>query len=523
MRDPVQDGTPIGSFFDDIADAAKSVYGSAKGAFSSVASFVHHPPGWFAAVMPLFTMENQRYLAGKLGGSTGEQLYDTGVKAVATKALGPQGPALVEMYNKVTEDASKGNLQAREILSHAPEIVKLATASRQGPAAFAAAIAQTKSAVKVSGDAHVGADHQATRSAALAIAAWLHEETGHRVVGFLAMPGHVAKPRAFHSLAEAQDWFRHVQESSESYAYMAFWSWDDHGSPILHGESFGTSSSVPAVGGPWLDIADPAYAIGGPWLDIADPDPSWGYTVGGPWLDCVGAQVDDRRRSWPQARALIQSAINEVHDMAHWQPSGAYVWSLDPPSVSPSPRISLEGVTSIESFATPAEALEYMRQRIQTPHVALALFDRRSPHWPHPTNWTKSDDPAYERVIAQQIEKGSTTRTAGSYVGADHWRMAIGAALDDVRARASSIAGKRVGSVIGVIHTAQDGLWHALAFHDGDAADDWLGLATQDPAAYTYAAVYDKEDFQWPRPVNEKIGGPRGARGRTAAGTRWVA
>jgi hypothetical protein len=360
------------------------------------------------------------------------------------------------MYNKVTEDASKGNLQAQEILSHAPQIVKLATASRQGPAAFSAAIAQTKSAVKVSG---------------------------------------------------YNDWI---------------------GGPWLDIEEPSYS-----VGGPWLDIADPAYAIGG--LAIADQNPSWGYTVGGPWLDLVGAQVDDRRRVWPQTRALIQSAINEVNDMSNWRPAGAYVWSLDPPSASPSPRITLEGVTSIESFATPAEALDYMRQRIQTPHVALAIFDRRSPHWPHPTNWTKSDDPAYASVIAQQIEKGSPTRTAGSYVGAD-WqsrcpsyvgadprRADIGAALDDVRARARSIAGKRVGSVIGVIHSTQDGLWHALAFHDGDAADDWLGLATQDPAAYTYAAYYDKEDFQWPHPVNEKIGGPRAARGRTVGGTRWVA
>jgi hypothetical protein len=455
MRDPVQGGTPIGGFFDDFVSSAKGVYGAAKGAASAVSPFGHHSPGWFTAAMPLLTRENHRYLAGKLGDSTGEHLHDVGVKAVAHKALGPQGPALVETYNKVTEDAARGNRHAREILSHAPQIVKLATASRQGPEAFKAAITATNSAVKVSGDYQVG--------------------------------------------------------------------------------------------GPWLDIEEDSYAIDGPWLDIADPDPSWGYTVGGPWLDLVGSQVDGHQ-AWPQTRALIQSAINEVHDMASWRPAGAYVWSLDPPSASPSPHLTLEGVTSIESFGTPAEALEYMRQRIQTPHVALAIFDRRSPHWPHPTNWTKSDDPAYEPVIAQQIEKGSPARTAGSYVGADwqsrcpsyvvgaDWqsrcpsyvgadprRADIGAALDDVRARARSIAGKRAGRVIGVIHSTQDGLWHALAFHDGDAADDWLGLATQVPADYTYAAYYDKEDFQWPHPVNEKIGGPRGARGRTAAGTRWVA
>lgn len=65
--------------------------------------------------------------------------------------------ALVETYNKVTEDVVRGNvvrgnLTAREILATLPEIAKLAPASKQGPAAFRAAVADTKSAVKVSGD-----------------------------------------------------------------------------------------------------------------------------------------------------------------------------------------------------------------------------------------------------------------------------------------------------------------------------------------------------------------------------------
>jgi hypothetical protein len=144
-------GTPVGSFFDDIADAAKSVYGSAKRAVSSVASFVHHPPGWLAVALPLFTMENQRYWAKTLGGSTGAQLYDVGVKAVATKALGPQGPQLVDAYNKIVEDAAQGHVDALEILHQAPQIAKLAVASQQGPEAFRAAVAATKSTVKVSG------------------------------------------------------------------------------------------------------------------------------------------------------------------------------------------------------------------------------------------------------------------------------------------------------------------------------------------------------------------------------------
>src|ERR1700751_5915057 len=134
----------VAGLFDSIANVF-------KGAASSVASFVHHPPGLFATVIPLFTKENQRYWAQKLGGSTGAQIYDAGVKVVASQALGPQGPALVEAYNKVVEDAARGHLDAKQILAKAPQIAKLATASKQGPDAFRAAVAETKSAVKVSG------------------------------------------------------------------------------------------------------------------------------------------------------------------------------------------------------------------------------------------------------------------------------------------------------------------------------------------------------------------------------------
>jgi hypothetical protein len=287
------------------------------------------------------------------------------------------------------------------------------------------------------------------------------------------------------------------------------------------------------IGGPWLDVEEPAYAIGGPWVDIEEP----AYTIGGPWVDVVGAQVDDRdrARSWPQTKALIQSAINEVGEAASMAPAAAYVWSLDPPgpalshlegayyAADPSRRVELEGTTGILPFASPAEALDYMRQRIHTPHVALALFDRRSPHWPNPTNWTKSNDPAYAPVIEAQAAKATPARMAGSYVGAVPWQTTIGTAIDDVRTRAQSIANKRAGSVVGVIHTAKDGLWHALAFRNADDADDWLGTATQEPTSYTYAAYYDKEDFQWPHPVNEKIGGPRVATKPGSPGTRGPA
>lgn len=268
-----------------------------------------------------------------------------------------------------------------------------------------------------------------------------------------------------------------------------------------------------SIGGPWLDI-EPVYEEDFPGVTVVGGDYGGGYTVGGPWLDLVGAQADDRLgfRSWPQTKALIQSAIKEVTEAAGMTPGAvAYVWSLDPPPASPSyvgsSVVTLEGTTEIMSFNSVVEALDYMRERIRTPHVALALFDRTSAHWPNPTSWTKSNDPAYEPVIAQQASKYAPTGAAGEYVGA--WPSKVGTALDDVRGRAQVIATKRDGRVIGVIHTVKDNLWHALAFNHADDADDWLGTATQDPAGYTYAAYYDKDDYLWPHPVNEKIGGPR--------------
>jgi hypothetical protein len=164
-------------------------------------------------------------------------------------------------------------------------------------------------------------------------------------------------------------------------------------------------------------------------------------------------------------------------------------------------------------FSSLNQAIDYMRSRIHTDHVALALFDTASPHWPNPVGWTKSDDPVYEPVIAQHVAKSAPpARTAGDYGGGYSRQTTIGTAIDDVRIRAQSLANKRAGSVIGVIHTVKDGLWHALSFRNEDDADDWLGTATQDPASYTYAAYYDKDDVAWPHPVNEKIGGLRASK-----------
>jgi hypothetical protein len=265
----------------------------------------------------------------------------------------------------------------------------------------------------------------------------------------------------------------------------------------------------PQVGGPWVDVDDMAASqpyVGGPWLDVMGPQ------VGGPWVDVMGAEVDvrERRRAWAQTSALIESAKRDVLDAQSRAPAVAWVWSFDVPD-------PFSGrATELLPFPSVAQAEAYMYdRRLQTPSIAMALFDSRATrHWPNPVRWHKSDDPSYEPLIAQRVAEYAPTRTAGDY---GRRSTSIGSALSDVRDRAQSIAGKRTGDVVGVFHATKDGLWHALAFANEDDADDWL--ETQDPGSFTYAAYFDKNDATWPRPVLEKIGGFRApARARASIG-----
>jgi hypothetical protein len=252
----------------------------------------------------------------------------------------------------------------------------------------------------------------------------------------------------------------------------------------------------PYVGGPWLDPAGPH--VGGPWLDLAGPH------VGGPWVDTVGAElgVRERRLAWLQTRALIESAKREATKAQTMTPAAAWVWSLDPTGLPPGTGAELTS-SQLTPFSSLEQAQAYMLERIHTPHVALALFDPTATrHWPNPVRWTKNTDPVYEPLIAQRAAQFAPERVSG-----DPQTTAIGTVLGDVRSRAQSIANKRAGNVVGVIHTTKDNLWHALAFRNVDDADEWL--ETQDQTAYTYAAYYDKDAATWPNAVIEKIGGFR--------------
>jgi hypothetical protein len=195
---------------------------------------------------------------------------------------------------------------------------------------------------------------------------------------------------------------------------------------------------------------------------------------------------------------------------------------LDAPGPSSSPRVTLYGSTQIVPFSSAAQALEYMRSRLQAGHVALALFDRASPHWPNPVNWTKSDDPSYTSVIAQQIAKhAAPAQAAGEYggemvgsipwytlVGGVPWYTIVGQTVGVLRRQATAAAEEMTGRAIGTLRLA-DGSWQLKSFRTLDDADDWFGRVTAEPRDFTYAAYFDKTKHGVPYLENEKIGGAR--------------
>ena len=474
--------------------------------------------------------------------------------------LGPvEGPHMArgtETFNKVTEDSERGSLTAREILAE----------GERDMSAY-----------------NVGADGQSYPEVAAAAVRSVHAQHRSPFYGYVRS-GINQKIYLFPQLDDASAWFgQHVQLQPD-HDYAAVFSAANLRGPIAGMEHFmrTTVGCVPNVGcdpqvGSWWpfllglplgglggyalrrwqepdsakelvpSLQDavrpllppspapkvPDETVGGPWLDLVSPN--YGYSdgygesplVGGPWFDIVGAQADDdRRRSWPQTKMLIESAISDVTSHAANYPAAAYVWTLDAPASSPyagrspSSVVILEGTTNIVPFSSQGEALKYLREVAQTRPVALAMFERSSEHWPNPVAWRKSDQPDHESVIAQHVASKTPTQASGDYIGAD---TVIGAAIDDVRRRAQTLANKRAGNVIGVIHTSKDGLWHTLAFRSADDADDWLNTATQDQNAYTYAAYFDKDGDSWPSPYIEKIGGVREPRRTAAAGQWWAA
>ena len=174
--------------------------------------------------------------------------------------------------------------------------------------------------------------------------------------------------------------------------------------------------------GPWLDIVgtEPWVDIVGtePWVDIVGTEP-WVDIVGTePWVDIVGADADvTRRRAWYKTRGLIQSAIREVtaSDRRGWEVPWnvtAYVWALNP-----------DGTTSINpSWSPDAAQASFRRYRVHAATGGDRALRQDERALAEPVRWTKNPDPAYEDVIAQQVARYASPRTAGVGGGRGHDR-----------------------------------------------------------------------------------------------------
>jgi len=131
-------GAEFSGFFSNILHTAEgavkkvgsSVESAAKFVAKPIAGLMAHPPGWFAVAFPLLTSGSQRWWASKVLGKKGGQLYDMAQGAVVSHVLGPAGAPALAAYNSVLEAASKGDLNAKEILSKMPQIGHVVNAAK---------------------------------------------------------------------------------------------------------------------------------------------------------------------------------------------------------------------------------------------------------------------------------------------------------------------------------------------------------------------------------------------------------
>ena len=460
-------------------------------------------------------------------------------------------------------------------------------------------------------DAHVGADASYRDVASQAV----RNSPPSSAYGYLRAGLH-QRVYLFGSVDDASAWFGQEHDRQRValepvYDYLAVFASTDLHTPVA--EDFGSAGTVasgdPSVG--WLlplALGIPAGALGGyyyrkwqeehpgkilpwvsgepwvdlvgcdqvgayPWYDIYEPGPmilrngpALDFVGAEPWVDIVGADGDAaRRQEWPRTKALIQLAKIEVivkaSPGAPWGApwAQAFVWRLDP-----------NGRTESLPFATYDEALDFMRDAIHQDHVALAVFDKTSPHWPNPVNWTKNDDPAYEDVIAQQAAKiapqgtgrgtesvsarlsreaamaahASTESTAArlareaaeaaghgtesaaaqharlahafaeakssGVVGAWPWVDVVGLEVIgqaiDTLRRQAGVLAQEVAAPLVLVLRDGRNRWQYGKFRTPDEAIDRFSRMTSDPDLFVYAALFDKSDPRFPQPIDETIG-----------------
>ena len=267
-----------------------------------------------------------------------------------------------------------------------------------------------------------------------------------------------------------------------------------------------------------------------------------GVTVGS-WLDDVGNAIGGTLRTLQPVISTVATGVATAFGgPAAGAAAGQLVpmWTgmqadlLDPKG---SPKKKAQAAQAMQRVAqvaatnpTAQQALSAAHQAVKNTTIAYHVQDQAQK--------AAAGDPAAQQSINQLVqaaEQGDPTakstwevlvKTFGdqlmhSDAGAKLWQQItgpgpggpavsgwydiVGAAVDDVRARAQTVATSNNADVVGVLRTSR-GNWRTRAFRDADAADDWLGAATREPSSYTYAAIFDKTDVLWPHPLNEKIG-----------------
>jgi hypothetical protein len=84
-----------------------------------------------------------------------------------------------------------------------------------------------------------------------------------------------------------------------------------------------------------------------------------------------------------------------------------------------------------------------------------------------------------------------------------------GARLSDLQDRAQVLASAKPGAAVGVIHSKRDNTWYVYSLASLDDAIDWLQRSTQDRAAFTYAAAFEKDPDGTAYFQAEELGGSR--------------
>lgn len=190
---------------------------------------------------------------------------------------------------------------------------------------------------------------------------------------------------------------------------------------------------------------------------------------------------------------VVQAAADEAARALGQPPPPPVVWQLPPQH--------------------PAMASPAARPALPVREIAQPLPD--STPSPHPTPEAVTPAPPPRDILAEA--KAREAPAVAVAVHEDHARAQRGRpatpvgttspkVLAALRGGAQDVARKAPGDFVGVT-LSPNGEWVVSTFPTPGAAAAWYGDFTNAPAAFQYAAYYDRQDgATWPSPVEETLG-----------------